>query len=226
MKLRVTAGACIAAAIVAAGMWDLQRTSAQVEVSQPPAPQPVAPADVLISTSSQPYVEAPLPAPQPRVFEFRSTDEGPLNLKNSDPQLFPIKANFAKRHATDTLRQAAAALRDAKDEGAKTAAQGQLLELLNKVFEDDMHRREEELHQVEERTRNLRALMDRRREKKDEIVDLQIKVLLNEADGLGFFNEARTPELRLPVGWTRNSDNLIVEPQQKYVQPPSSLPPK
>jgi hypothetical protein len=35
--------------------------------------------------------------------------------------------------------------------------------------------------------------MGRRREKKNEIVELQIKVLLNEADGLGFFNESPTP---------------------------------
>ena len=35
----------------------------------------------------------------------------------------------------------------------------------------------------------LRAQLDRRREKKQEIIELQLKLAVNEADGLGFFGE-------------------------------------
>ena len=50
-----------------------------------------------------------------------------------------------------------------------------------------MERREKELADVEERVTKLRSTLQRRREKKRDILDLQMEVLLNEADGLGFF---------------------------------------
>ena len=62
-----------------------------------------------------------------------------------------------------------------------------------------MDRREEELARVEERVKKLRALLTKRASKKQEIIDLQIKVLENEADGLGFFNNAQPPGA---MGWS------------------------
>ena len=229
MKLRATAGVCILAAIVAAGLWDLQRSSAQVaadpaSASVPasssaqvpagaapaPAPSPVqTTADVFISAPRQPVPTSanvlpgqPVPPPayvpgleplQAKIFKYQGNDSGVAFVHGISDKIIHLKSKGGNRQAADALRQAAAALRDAKDDAAKTAAQGQLTELLDKVFEEDMQRREQELAQVEQRTKDLRALMGRRREKKNEIVDLQIKVLLNEADGLGFFNEAPMP---------------------------------
>ena len=54
-----------------------------------------------------------------------------------------------------------------------------------------MVQREQELKQIEERLTKLRELLDRRRTKKQEIIDLQTKVALNEADGLGFYENER-----------------------------------
>ncbi len=207
MKLRVTASVCILAAIVAAGLWDLQHSSAQVAAGA--APVQAAATDVFISAPGQPVPPPagvlpgqPMPAPtdvpglsplQPKIFTFQ--DGGQHQGGNAVYGVGKKFIHLTKRgnHQADALRQAAAALRDAKDDAAKTAAQGQLTELLDKVFEEDMQRREQELAQVEQRTKDLRALMGRRREKKNEIVQLQIKVLLNEADGLGVFNESPMP---------------------------------
>ena len=55
-----------------------------------------------------------------------------------------------------------------------------------------MVRRGQELAQIEERLTKLRELLDRRRTKKQEILELQAKVALNEADGLGFYDGERS----------------------------------
>jgi hypothetical protein len=43
---------------------------------------------------------------------------------------------------------------------------------------------------LEERLKKLRTQLDRRREAKAEIIQLQLKVLTNEVEGLGFSNES------------------------------------
>jgi hypothetical protein len=194
MKLRTTAGVFFLAAIAAAGLWDLQCSSAQVAATPAPAPAP-APLQPPTAELSISTAELPMPGEAPVLSPALTLVADPhLNaVYGVADKIVHLKTKIGNRHATDALRQAAATLRDAKDDAAKTAAQGQLTELLNKAFEDDMQRREQELAQVEQRTKDLRALMGRRREKKSEIVELQIKVLLNEADGLGFFNESPTP---------------------------------
>ena len=91
-------------------------------------------------------------------------------------------------HSIQTIREAAAALSEAEDEDAREQAEEHLGELLDEYFEEDMKRREQELAEVEARVKKLRELMERRREKKQEIIELQVEVLRNEADGLGFFS--------------------------------------
>jgi hypothetical protein len=90
--------------------------------------------------------------------------------------------------ASTTIRSAADAVLDAKSEEDKGAVQKKLADLLSKYFDDDMSEREKELGKIEERLTKLRELLDRRRTKKQEILDLQAKVALNEAEGLGFYN--------------------------------------
>ncbi len=51
-----------------------------------------------------------------------------------------------------------------------------------------MVQRENELKQVEERVTKLRELLERRRAGKQEIIDLEAKVALNQANGLGFYD--------------------------------------
>src|SRR5262249_5933423 len=74
------------------------------------------------------------------------------------------------------IRKAAEAVRDAKDSQEKASAQKKLVELLNKCYDEDMAQREKELKQIEERLTKLRDLLERRRTKKQDIVDLQVKV--------------------------------------------------
>lgn len=87
-----------------------------------------------------------------------------------------------------SLQQLAAAVRGAKDDAARAAATEKMQKTLNETFDADMKRREQELTKLEERLKALRQQMTRRQAKKGEIIELQSRVLLNEADGLGFYS--------------------------------------
>src|SRR3954468_20114951 len=94
--------------------------------------------------------------------------------------------------AGEAIRFAALAVRDAKGDDEKSAAQKKLNEALSKYFDEDMVQREKELKQVEERVTKLHDLLDRRRSSKQEIIDLEAKVALNQANGLGFYDGETT----------------------------------
>jgi murein L,D-transpeptidase YcbB/YkuD len=89
------------------------------------------------------------------------------------------------------INEQAAKYRDADNEEEKSTALKNLNQVVDKCFEDDMKVREQELASIEERLNKLRAQLDRRRAKKQEIVDLQVKVVINDAEGLGFYSESK-----------------------------------
>jgi hypothetical protein len=78
-------------------------------------------------------------------------------------------------------------LRDAEDDAKKADITKQLQVAVDKYFDEDMTARETELTKLTERLMKLRSQLDRRRKAKDEIIRFQIKVMVNEAEGLGFF---------------------------------------
>jgi hypothetical protein len=88
----------------------------------------------------------------------------------------------------DAIHSAAAEVRDAKGDDDRKAAQKKLDEALSKYFDDDMVQREKDLKQVEERVTKLHDLLEKRRSNKQEIIDLESKVVLNQANGLGFYD--------------------------------------
>lgn len=87
----------------------------------------------------------------------------------------------------DQIRDATRKLRTADDDATRAEVIDRIEALLNKYFDEDIERRQAELDKVAERLEKLRAQVDLRLQKKQEIVDLQLKVILNEANGLGFF---------------------------------------
>jgi hypothetical protein len=157
--------------VVAAGLFGLSSGNAQ-EAEQP--------ADVLYLHQE---VGPPNPERQPlgAMTLKAAADQAPRRTVRSVLALVgPDKGR--------EIREAAAAVNAAEDDEAKDRAKEKLEQLLDDYFDEDMKRREQELEQIEERVKKLQAQLDRRREKRREIVDLQLQVLLNEADGLGFFS--------------------------------------
>jgi hypothetical protein len=106
-----------------------------------------------------------------------------------------------RHEAKAAMRDAAANLRSAETDADKEQAEARLRELLTKYFEHDMTQRQSELKEMETRLRKLEEQLERRREKMEEIIDLQVQVLVNQADGLGFFNESEANDFVFKMGW-------------------------
>jgi hypothetical protein len=102
------------------------------------------------------------------------------------PQIMIDKVRVSVK---DAIRQASEKLRDAEGDEARSEAEAELRNLLDQYFDDDLERREGELKEMEDRLAKLEQQLERRKSKKDEIVDLQVKVLVNQAHGLGFFTD-------------------------------------
>lgn len=96
------------------------------------------------------------------------------------------------------IRQAAEKLRDAEGDEAKASARQELAKTLGQYFDEDMARREKELAKLEERLQKLSAQLERRRAKRQDIIELQIQVAVNEADGLGFLSRPAYGSLQGP----------------------------
>ena len=88
----------------------------------------------------------------------------------------------------EKIRQAAEKLRDAEDDEGNASARQELAQTLGQYFDEDMAGREREVAKLEERLYKLRAQLERRRAKRQDIIELQIQVAVNEADGLGFLS--------------------------------------
>ena len=82
-------------------------------------------------------------------------------------------------------------LRQAEDDAPKEAIKRELSNILESYFDKDMQRRLSEIALIEHRVKQLRDQCEQRQQSKPEILQLQWKVLENEAAGLGFF----APEL-------------------------------
>lgn len=89
------------------------------------------------------------------------------------------------------IRQAAEELRDADDD-AQADAEAKLRQMLSQYFDQDMERRAADLRDIEKRVGQLQRQLEKRGNHKPEIIDLQVKVLVNEAEGLGFFSNTES----------------------------------
>ncbi len=87
------------------------------------------------------------------------------------------------------LRREASRLRQAKTVEAKERSKKALEALLGNYFDSDMKRRQAELDAVKQRVAKLEALFKKRPAAKDEIIELQLKMTVNESEGLGFFSQ-------------------------------------
>lgn len=77
-------------------------------------------------------------------------------------------------------------LRDIEDAAKKKELTAKLEDAVAKLFDQDLEAREAELTKLEARLQKLRGLLEKRRQARTDIIQLQLKVLVNEAEGLGF----------------------------------------
>jgi hypothetical protein len=119
-----------------------------------------------------------------------------------------------------SIRTAIENFRNAEGE-ANTQARRRLESLLRSYFERDVSRRASEIDKLEEQVRNLRAQLGRRREKRQELIDLQMKLIENEIEGLGFFVAPPGPQSNPPA--MRDWYGRVIPPEgPQAMNPPAT----
>ncbi|MEZ6068824.1 MAG: hypothetical protein R3C10_00860 [Pirellulales bacterium] len=88
---------------------------------------------------------------------------------------------------TADIELATAKLRAAETPDDRETATAELKTSLEAYVDEDIRAREQELANIEHQLQQLREKLNTRKAKRDEIVDLQLRLLVNDADGLGFF---------------------------------------
>lgn len=122
---------------------------------------------------------------------------GPMRAKQVqrtvlETQYVPMSPEEAQE--IQQYQEIVATLRSDKPEAEKELARKQLSELLSVGFDRDLETRETDLKSLETRVEKLRAQLDKRKAAKQEIVDLRLKTIQNEADGLEYPGSATQPE--------------------------------
>ena len=106
------------------------------------------------------------------------------------------KSADARVKAEQHLRTVMSKLRNAKESENRQASIKELKPALEAYFAADLKVREQEIAGIQSRVENLDKQIERRRNARDEIVSLQLEVLTNEADGLGFFSTSAPGSVR------------------------------
>jgi hypothetical protein len=99
---------------------------------------------------------------------------------------FPHPMSREEIQEFEAFHRAVEKLKSAKSDADKTNATNEISKLLEKSFQRDLERREHEIAQVEARVKKLRDQIEKRKKAKDDILNLRLKTIVNEADGLGF----------------------------------------
>jgi len=174
--------------IVLGGGYLLSRAWAQT-----PETKPTYSEDRPKSGLSQPPAAAPAPPAPPRRPDSPVDDfdrrggmgrRGFGMLRGRGPFAHPISEEEIQEFKA--LHQAVKNLKTAKNDAEKTSATNEISQVLEKWFKRDLERRENQISEIETRVKKLRDQIDKRKKAKDEIINLRLKTIVNEANGLGF----------------------------------------
>ena len=84
------------------------------------------------------------------------------------------------------IQQYTEAIAQAADKKSEEAAAKDLKNSLNALFDERMKHRETEIEKLEKRLKDLRRKHDERMQRKNEIVDLKYKTIINKIKGFDF----------------------------------------
>ena len=121
----------------------------------------------------------------PRVAVSQGAD-GSLAGKSSKK----VKAAVAAFYSQQLLQVCRDLLKKATTDEERAKAKTKAREVMSKYFDQELKRREQELETIEARVKKLREHFEKRRSSKEGILDLQLKIIEHEADGLGFLSSS------------------------------------
>jgi hypothetical protein len=99
---------------------------------------------------------------------------------------FPHPMSEEEMQEFEALSQAVEKFKSAKNDAEKTSATNEISQVLEKWFKRDLQRRENQISEIETRVKKLRDQIEKRKKAKDDIINLRVKTIINEANGLGF----------------------------------------
>ncbi|MDB4533868.1 hypothetical protein N9242_03280 [Vicingaceae bacterium] len=136
------------------------------------------------------------PAAQPAVANapgaaiYTNPNQSPFGNIQSSRTAYGLFSNSKhskeERELNGKLRKHVADIKAAADESSVRAVATELRETLNALFDFRMKRRQKEIEELQNRIAELKKLNEQRVSRKDEIVELKMKSVVNEAKGLGF----------------------------------------
>jgi hypothetical protein len=124
------------------------------------------------------------PAQAPVTPYYVPVDQGALRLGFHDYQA--ESAQLAQQYVK------------AKKEDEKAGIRKKLAQALGQQFDQHLKQQQKELEQLEKQIADLRALLTKRREARETIIERRIDQLVQEAEGLGW----NTPSGRRPGYWS------------------------
>lgn len=163
---------------------------------------------------TDPAISVSPPAPAPSRLQPSITENSPDMMMNPVPSN-PMKAKQVQRTVIETqyvplskaeldefriYQAAVATLKSDEPADKKELARKQLFELLSVGFDRDLESRESDLKDLESRVQKLRGQLDKRKAAKQEIIDLRLKTIQNEAEGLEYPGAGNnSPQIGLPI---------------------------
>lgn len=190
-RLRLRTALFLPAAIFASGLLqngDAQESDAVVEgyFEARTSPIEVKTLDQVreLSENQGTRVEfAPIIRDEVSVFTaFTAPRDTPVVIKGVATLRDPRKAAMARIHEVKEKLSSA--------EGASEEVQAELKSALAAYFVADMQHRVRELDEIKAKIDETEAKLQRRLDSQQEVVELQLKLTLAEANGLGFFSKA------------------------------------
>ncbi len=135
------------------------------------------------------------------------------SLDNSSRDMGGLPSYGRQNTPDSKIRKAVQSYQTAKTDGDKETAKDAVSTALSDYFEADMKTREQDIKEIEERVKKLREQLEKRRAAKAKIVDLQLQVVINEAEGLGFYGGAN----RISPSGTFRSRRTVVPSSESTV---------
>jgi hypothetical protein len=121
-----------------------------------------------------------VPGIPPSAMTVRSQVPGPDGLFQQHGVIVGHGPGFDKTH------KAVAKLRAAKSDDDKAEAREELKAALEEQFDEYLEHQSKELERLEAKLSKLRDQWEKRKDAKDEVVELRLQTLENEANGLGW----------------------------------------
>jgi hypothetical protein len=195
----VVAGSWLAVQLTAAPPQDSARESTDADdavtaqtpttgvvVTSPAVVARPVPSDPLVAVMQVPSAQAgPAPMPQGYSYSFAPGQRGAAyTWQAGAPSPFVVAGRGLG--LSQEVVSAIQELKQAESDEDRSAAEDKLLEALDAEYDKHLAAYEESLDKLEKRLSELRDEVEKRRDAKEELVQLRLRVLINEANGLGW----------------------------------------